>query len=297
MGLTAGAESMTASVSQPRRVTVKGADVSGVNLIIEPLASIAGRTVLEPLQDAKQKAACKELRPVPIEGTVLSAPDERKETAVDPLSGTLGAFQDTTPNEKGEFIISLLRPGIHRLDIELPADHLYVKSMTLPQADTAAKPIDAAKSGVKLQSGDKIKGLVVTISEGAAGLAGRVGIGPENKPPAAKMRVHLVPAEPEAADAVLRYFEVEVAADGGFALTNLPPGKYWVVGREVSEPEQAETDHKPLAWDAGSRTALRFEGDASKKVIELMQCQVVSDYRLKYIPLTKSSKPGPKANQ
>ena len=38
MGLTAGAESMTASVSQPRRVTVKGADVSGVNLIIEPLA-------------------------------------------------------------------------------------------------------------------------------------------------------------------------------------------------------------------------------------------------------------------
>src|SRR6266404_530753 len=150
MGLTAGAESMTASVSQPRRVTVKGADVSGVNLIIEPLASIAGRTGLEPLQDAKQKAACKELRPVPIEGTVLSARDERKETAVDPLSGPLGAFQDTTPNEKGEFIISLLRPGIHRLDIQLPAEHLYVKSITLPQADTAAKPIDAVKSGVKL---------------------------------------------------------------------------------------------------------------------------------------------------
>jgi len=297
MGLTAGAESMmTASVSQPRRVTVKGADVSSVNLIIEPLASIAGRTVLEPLQDAKQKAACKELRPVPIEGTVLSAPDERKESAADPLSGPLGAFQDTTPNEKGEFTISLLRPGIHRLDIQLPAGHLYVKSITLPQADPAAKPIDAAKSGVKLQSGDKIKGLVVTISEGAAGLEGRVVIGPENKPPTAKMRVHLVPAEPEAADIVLRYFEAEVAADGGFALTNLAPGKYWLVGREVSEPEQAEADHKPLAWDAGARTALRFEGDASKKVIELMQCQLVTDYRLKYIPLTKSSKPGPKTN-
>jgi hypothetical protein len=296
MGLTAGAESMTASVSQPRRVTVKGADVSGVNLIIEPLASIAGRTVLEPLQDAKQKAACKELRPVPIEGTVLSARDERKETAVDPLSGPLGAFQDTTPNEKGEFIISLLRPGIHRLDIQLPAEHLYVKSITLPQADPAAKPIDAAKSGVKLQSGDKIKGLVVTIREGAAGLGGRVVIGTENKPPMAKMRVHLVPAEPEAADVVLRYFEAEVAADGGFALTNLAPGKYWIVGREVSEPEQSEADHKPLAWDAGARTALRFEGDASKKVIELTQCQLVSDYRLKYIPLTKPSKPRTKAN-
>ena len=263
---------------------MKGADVSGVNLIIEPLASIAGRTVLEPLQNAKQKATCKELRPVPIEGTVLSARDERKETLLDPISGPLGAFQDTTPNEKGEFIISLLRPGIHRLDIQLPAEHLYVKSITLPQADTAAKPMDAARSGVKLQSGDKIKGLVVTISEGAAGLEGRVVIGPENKPPSAKMRVHLVPAEPE------------VAADGGFALTNLAPGKYWIVGREVSEPEQAEADHKPLAWDAGARTALRFEGDALKKVIELMQCQLVSDYRLRYVPLTKPSKPGPKAN-
>lgn len=110
------------------------------------------------------------------------------------------------------------------------------------------------------------------------------------------MRVHLAPAEPEAAEDVLRYFEAEVAADGSFALTNLAPGKYWLVGWETSDAEQAEIDRKPLAWDAGARTALRFEGEASKKVIELTQCQLVSDYRLKYIPLAKPSKPGRKAN-
>jgi len=38
-------------------------------------------------------------------------------------------------------------------------------------------------------------------------------------PPSTKMRVHLVPADAEAADEVLRYFEAEIAADGVFLLT------------------------------------------------------------------------------
>ena len=289
--MAAGSEGITASVSQPRRVTVRAADVSGITLVVEPLGSIAGRTVLEQLQDAKQKAACKDIRPVPIEGTVLSARDERKETLVDPMSGPLGGFKDTTPNDKGEFVISLLRPGVHRLEVELPAAHLYVKAITLPQPDTNAKPIDAAKSGVKLKSGDKIKGLVVSLAEGAAGLAGKVVIDTDNKPPPAKMRVHLVPAEPETADEALRYFEVETAVDGSFSLTSVAPGKYWIVGRETDDEKQAEADRKPLAWDQGARNALRFEGEASKRIIELTQCQLVTDYRLKYVPLTKASKP------
>ena len=291
MAMAAGSEGITASVSQSRNVTVKGADVSGINLVIEPLASIAGRLALEPLQDPKQKATCKDLRSVPIEGIVVSTRDENKETAPDPISGPLGAFKDTTPNEKGEFIIGLLRPGTHHLDLQLPAAHLYVKAITLLQADPNTRPIDVAKIGVKLKPGDKVKGLAVTIGEGAAAVEGKVVIGPDNKPPSTKMRVHLIPAEPEAADQVLRYFEADVIADGNFALTNLAPGKYWLIARETSEEEKGETDHKPLAWDAGARTALRFEGEASKRDIELTQCQMVSDYRLKYVPLTKASKP------
>jgi hypothetical protein len=131
MAMAAGSEGITASVSEPRRVTVRGADVSGVNLVIEPLASIAGRIVLEPLQDVKQKPLCKDIRPVPIEGTVLGTHDDRKDS-VDAIAGPLGAFRDTTPNEKNEFIISLLQPGNHRLDVNLPAGHLYLRAITLP---------------------------------------------------------------------------------------------------------------------------------------------------------------------
>ena len=290
MAMAAGSEGITASVSQPRRVTVRGSDVSGVNLVVEPLASIAGRVILETLKDPKQKALCKELRPVPIEGTVLSTLDDRKDTA-DAINGPLGAFKDTTPNEKSEFIISLLQPGTHWLAVHFPAEHLYLKTITLPQVEPNRKPIDAAKSGVRLKSGDKVTGLLVTISEGAARLSGKIVVGADNKPPETKMRVHLVPAEAEAADDVLRYFESEVSSEGAFSLGNLQPGKYWLVARETTDTEQAEGSHKPLAIDAGARTALRFEGEASKSAIELTTCQIVSDHRLKYVPLTMPKKP------
>lgn len=288
--LAGGAENIQASASQPRPVTVRGADVTGINLTIEPLAGISGRTVLEVLQDKLQKPACKEIRTVPLEGTVLSARDERRDNSVDPMNGPLGGFNATTPNDKGEFSISLLRPGVQRLELQLPADHLFVKSMLLPQADPNAKSMDVAKNGVRLKSGDKVKGVVVTIAEGAAAFSGKVMVEPDKKPPTSKMRVHFVPAEPEASDDVLRYYEGQVSADGSFSLTNLAPGKYWIVGRESDEAKQAEADRKPSAWEPGARTALRFEGEASKKVIEITQCQKVADYRFSYVPLTKETK-------
>jgi Carboxypeptidase regulatory-like domain len=292
--MAGGAENLNASVSEPRKVIVRGADLTGINLVVEPLAAISGRTVLEPLQDTNQRSMCKGIHTVPLEGTVLSARDERKEVPVDPTLGDLRGFKDTTPTDKGEFLISLLRPGVNRLEFQLPAEHWYVKTILLPQTNSNAKPIDIAKSGVRLKSGDKIKGVVITIAEGAAGLAGKVTVEPDNKPPTTKMRVHLIPAEPEASDDVLRYFEAKMLEDGSFSLKNLAPGKYWLVGREDVGAKEPEADRKPLSWEQGARTALRFEGEASRKVIELTRCQMIGDYRFSYVPLTKETKPASK---
>lgn len=289
--LALGAEGMSMSISESHRVTVRGADVTGVQLQLEPLGSIAGRAVLEPLQDPRQKAECKDARPVPLEGIVLSARDQRKQSAADPFTSSLAEFKNTTPNDKGEFVISLLRPGLQHLDFELPGEHLYVKTLMLASTDPKAKPIDAAKNGIIMRSGDKVKGLVMTVSEGAAGLKGKVISAEDNKPPTVRLRVHLVPSEPETADDVLRYAESDVASDGSFSLTNLAPGKYWLVARENSDQDQSEAERKPLAWDAGARVGLRFEGEGSKKVAELSRCQRVSDFVLSYTPLTKSTKP------
>ncbi len=286
-----GGDNVSLLLSQPVRVTVSGGDVTGVELALEPLASIAGGAVIEPLRDLAQKTGCKDDRSARVEEVVIGTRDDRKPRPQDQALALLSSFKNTSPSDKGEFSLRFLRAGIHRVDLQLPSEILFIKSVTLPPANANAKPIDAAKNGLALKSGDKIKGLVVTLSEGAAGVLGKVVTGEESKPPATKMKLHMVPAELEAVDEVLRYFEAEVSADGGFSLMNIAPGKYWLVAREMSEQEQTEADHKPVAWDAGGRLGLRFEGDASKKVIELAPCRRVADFVLKYTPLIKPSKP------
>ena len=290
-GVTSGSEFRIGVPASPsRRVSVRGADVTGVELLLEPLASIAGRVLIEPLQDAAKKTECKANSRARVEGVAISPRLENRHKPEDQAPGFFSEYRDTTANDKGEFALELLRPGVHRLDLQLPTENLFIKSITLPAPKPDGKPIDAARNGIALKSGDNVKGLIATITEGAAGLRGRVVAGKENKRPSAKMRVHLVPGEPEAGDEVLRYFEAEVAADGGFSLTNLAPGQYWLVARETSGQEQSDADHKPLAWNAAGRMGLRFEGDATKKVIELARCQRVTDLVLSDTPLIKPAK-------
>lgn len=280
---------LSGSASQPRRVTVSGFDVTGVELALEPLGSIAGWVSLETLPASAKKDSCKPISRAQNEEIVIDARTEGKPKPEDLAFGPLAMFNRTAPNEKGEFKVGLLRPGSYHLESQLPNDGLFIRSMTLPSSTPNGKPIDAAKSGVSLKAGDKVTGLAMTISEGAAGLKGRVVAGDQDKTPSEKLRLYLVPAEPDAADHVLRYFETGPGPDGSFALANLPPGQYWLVARDVSDQEQVD-ERKPLAWDAGGRMGLRFEGEATRKVIELTQCQRVTDFVLKFVPLIKPSK-------
>ena len=286
-----GSEGMNLSLSPQRRVTISGADVTGVELALEPLASIAGRTTIEPA-DPALKAECKTIRSVRPEEIVISTRREGANKPEDQSITILAMFKDTTPNEKGEFTAAFLRGGVQRLSVQLPGEQHYLKSMTLPGPVPNGKLVDAAKSGVKLKPGDKVKGLVVTVGQGAAGFQGKVVTGKDNKPPSEKMRAYLVPAEPEAADQVLRYFETDITDEGGFVFTSLAPGQYWLVARVVSDAEQADVDRIPVAWDEGGRTSLRFEGEASRQTIELGACQRLTDYVLSYTPLSKPSKSG-----
>lgn len=288
--LTEGSESLSTEVSSPRRVIVSGADVTGVELALEPLAAISGTVTIEPASASTLKEACKNSPPFHKEEIVIDARGEAKRKPEDDVLQMLYAFQKTTPNDQSQFTVGFLRPGVYRPEVLLPSENLFIRSMTIPPAAPSEKRIDAAKTGVRLKAGDRVKGLILTIGEGAASLKGRVVTGEENKPPSEKTRVYLIPAEPDAADTVLRYFEADVTVDGAFSLGSLPPGSYWLVSREVTASDQDDAARNPVAWDAGGRLGLRFEGEATKKVIELAPCQRVTDYSLKYSPLIKPSK-------
>ncbi|HMG33522.1 MAG TPA: hypothetical protein VKM94_06270 [Blastocatellia bacterium] len=199
--------------------------------------------------------------------------------------------QTVSADSKGEFTINSLTAGLYRIDTNLRGEDLFVRSISLEPSASGSKGFDIAWAGISLKVGEQVKGVIVTLSQGAATVKGRLVVDEKQKPPVNKMRVYLVPSEKDTADDVLRYAEAGVEGDGSFVMTHLAPGQYWILVREVVEQDRSGKEHAPLAWESGGRMSLRFEGEALKKTLDLAPCQRLSDYAVTYVPLTAPSKP------
>jgi hypothetical protein len=141
---------------------------------------------------------------------------------------------------------------------------------------------DISRNGITLKAGEKITGVVATITEGAAGLSGKVISALEGSRLPRRLRIHLIPAEARAADDVLRYAEAFARSDGSFLLSNLAPGKYWLIARAAPDDETSDLPVTPVAWDATERAKLRRQAMTAKNEIELRPCGRVKDYGLRF---------------
>lgn len=268
--------------SEPRRITVRGSDVTGVELRLLPTASIAGNVVLET------KPACDPKRKTEIEEIAMTTKIDEKPKAESP-SPTPIHLPTIAANEKGEFRLVNLPPGRHRLEARLPNENLFIKSIAAKSANalpaTANSKLSAATdltlSGALLKPGERLNGVTVTIADGAASVRGKVAPAKDGSKLPARLRVFLVPAEPTAAEDVLRYGEV-LTSDGSFAFTNFAPGKYWLLAKPVADNESADRLPPPVAWETVERLKLRKEAEAAKTEIELKTCQRVKDHVLKF---------------
>lgn len=273
---TAGEDNVA---SLPRRVTVKGADVTGLSVELAPLGSITGRVVIEKLSESSAVAECKERVGGTLDETLISA---RRD---EPPGKALAPFGFPSPeagiDQSGEFKISSLTPARYRIGTRLPSEHWYVRTILGPGAGT--KPSTAVSSqGISLSSGQRVTGLVVTIAEGAAAVRGKVTQPSANSPLPERVRIYLVPAEPESADDLLRYAEADVEASGVYLFTNIAPGKYYVLAREPAGEQITERNARPLAWDAAARVSLRQQATSVNQVIELGQCQRIVDREVRF---------------
>jgi len=255
--------------SEPRRVTVRGADVTGVELRLSPRAAIEGKVVLDPLPQR-----CDEKRQPAPEEVILQA--RRDEAVKTPLPAHLSFPRDTTANEKGEFLLKSLDPARYRLLVGLPGESWYLKSITAPTSSA-----DIGRSGIPLKAGERLSGVTVTIAEGAASLRGRVTPKKEGAQLPAKLAVHLVPAETASTNEVLRYAETVAERDGAFEFKNMAPGKYRLLARAAPDDEPSDRPSAHAAWDANERTRLRKEAEAMKVEIELKPCQRITDQIVK----------------
>ncbi|MGH9835001.1 MAG: hypothetical protein ACREBD_03910 [Blastocatellia bacterium] len=280
-----GDDSKTAYASQPRRVVVRGVDVTGIDLKFSPLASVSGKVAIETGQNT-----CENTRKSAIEEIVLSARrDENAKSEVQSPFQTSSV--ETTPNEKGEFSIRNLDPGRYRIEPKLPNENWYVRSIMVQASAPATRPLAAAsptsangvlRSGIALKSGDDLKGITVTIAEGAAMLRGKVVAEKDGARLPARLRIHLVPAEPASSDDVQRYFETLARNDGEFGFGNLAPGRYWLLARVVPDDEPSDRLLQQVAWDSLERAKLRKEAEVVKVEVKLKACQQVTNQFLRY---------------
>lgn len=273
--------------SEPRRIQVRGADVSGLELIAKPFPSIAGSLVLE---DSKLPECAGKRQPL-LSETVIGPWHNEKTVPKDQPPFLYGMGTPTLPDKDGSFVLRNLAPAQYRFNVRPMAKYWYLKSISWPAAAASAssktavpdRPRDAARNWTNVRTGDRLTGLTITFAAGAASLRGRLD-GADGKKVPSRMFVYLAPAEADKAEDIVRYFVSLAADDGTFALTNLPPGRYWLTSATAGDSDSNMMSKLRLPDETDLRAKLRRDGEASKLQIAFKPCQNVTDYHLPFRP-------------
>jgi protocatechuate 3,4-dioxygenase beta subunit len=300
-----------AVASPPRRVRLRATDITGMTLTLAPLASISGQLLFDPPVAPGGKNSCQPAREPRAEEFIVALARLDEANAADQSPDFFNSTNETAPDDKGEFRLRGLRGGRYQWLVRPPAADFYVRTVTLSNAPTQtatpapnapAKPAPTAKTAspppasvsdrarglLNLQAGERLAAVSIYVAPGAASLHGRVtsaemataGASPDIASAGASSefrpsRVHLVPAEREQADNVLRYAESAVAPDGTFAFSNLSPGRYWLLAR--SAPGTPDDPPRPLPYDVQARARLRREAETANFPLDLAPCQRRAD--------------------
>jgi hypothetical protein len=270
------------AISEPRRIKIKGSDITGLELLTKPLGSVTGHIVLEE----SKAPVCKDKRRPLFEETPITAWHNEKIAAKDQPQFLWAFGEPALPDKQGDFTLRNLASGQYRFNARPMAKYWYLKSVSwtaaaVPSAKATAtnRFVDAARNWTNLKPGDRLSGLRITIAEGAASFHGQVDIAEGQKLPP-KLFVYLVPAEREKADDVLRFFASLVSADGSFAINNVAPGQYRVIAQPAGEIESNILSKLRLPDEAEARAKLLQDAEAAKIETELKPCQNVTDYHL-----------------
>ena len=258
--------------SEPKEIKVRGADVTGVELIVRPLSSIAGRVVLE---ETKTTECSDKQRPVFTE-TLVSAQINGIQPTLWFLSPTANA------DERGNISLKNLLPGRYYFTTQYFAKDWYLKSLSFLPSETAntkaGKSLDAARTWTTLKPGDRLNGLTITLAQGAASLRGDIALS-EGETLAETLNVYLVPAEKEADDDPLRFYVAAVTAEGKVSLNNLAPGRYLVFAQGATESISPSTKLRSPD-ETAYRLKLRRTAETVKTEIELKPCQKLTDLKV-----------------
>lgn len=266
--------------SAPRRITVRGADVGGLELKLAPTATIDGAVTLEPAAPA-----CELGRKSVLEEIRLSLRKDPKAALNQSPPSPFG--QGGGGVENGQFSYGNLYAGKYFLFPNLPSDHWYVKSILARPATprgrgSSASATDYAQNGFSVSGGEKLTGVTMTLAEGGSVLEGKVAPSTEGASLPAHMRIFLIPADAAAGDQLLRYSESALSEDRTFQFKNLAAGRYWALARPIPDSEAIDRTQLPLIFESGERGKLRKDAESRKQEVEVKPCQRIKDFVLKW---------------
>lgn len=258
-----------------KRVNVRGADVTGIEINLSRFASIFGALALDEI---KPDGKCDKRGSQLLETAILTPRDGPRKSGGQVMTQLFGAFGGTL-NAKGEFAMGNLETGRYRLAITLPTEAWYVRKIAPPATSTQQRPTDSWQGVITLKSGERAGPFSITIGQNAASLRGRIDLTSEGSTTFAGLRVHLVPIDREEANNILRYSETVVGNDGSFGFTNIAPGRYLIAAISQQE-ELVSTTSRPAALDPTMRSKVRHEAETANMVVDLKPCQQLVDYKL-----------------
>lgn len=249
---------------------VRGADIEGLDLTVLPLASINGRVVLEPL--LAPPPACNDKSQPQFSLMAVTAWRRVTEDGKKKPQFVWRTGGPATLNAQGNWKMSEVAAGELYFAARFSAQQWFLKSIALAPPETNVKPTDVTRTWTTIKPGDQLSTLTVTIAQGAAYVRGEISV-PEGQKLPEKLVAYLVPAEPERAEEVLRYFAAPVNSAGHFWLNNVAPGRYWMLAQPGTDDTRYEVSKVRLPDGAELRSSLRYVAEKAKMEIELKPCQ------------------------
>ncbi|HZS43751.1 MAG TPA: carboxypeptidase-like regulatory domain-containing protein [Blastocatellia bacterium] len=253
-----------------QKVTVKGADVTGLKLTFVRMGALTGQFAFED-KAATQLLSCDKKTKMPFQEMVVSIKSD--ESSRSSTTATNIQPHISAANEKGEFAVYTLPAGQYRISAELPSEDLYISKITSNnRSETVA---GSSPDLVSVTSGGKAEGITIIVGQGAAGISGKLHSGEPIFDDA--YQVFLVPIDSDAANYTWRYYDSRVETDGKFAITNIIPGKYWIIARSSLRSAKGVMPADEVFWDKSNREKLRQEAEKNGKEIEFTSCQRIKD--------------------
>ncbi len=218
--LTAQAQPAPGVAARPEiasgTVSVAGADVNGVQLVVIPPVTASGTVILDAAAATTNKPSSIRISIYPI----------------DPQA-TQGVTFDTSGAVKDDYTFetSVLSGTTNIVNVINAPSGLSLKAVRVGG-------VDVTDSGFDVKAGENIRGIEIELTSQPTTVSGLVNDARGN--PAVAARVLIFPRDDRKWDGLSRYTRLaNTDADGKFKVTDLPPGDYYAVAGGDVAPDAA----------------------------------------------------------